>query len=345
MPGPFLDSFLPGGAIQQAMSGPPTLAAGPSKGGTWPSVYKFYRAEFDSIQPFDDGLVLRFPPSAIQGGRPIRSQVTMDLGGEPGIIEGGLGIGRYSISGSHGVGLNGPQVMSEDGVLAGGMAARTALVRYFETYATENKNRGQRGELLLRMLLSMYDGGPTEFQDETWWVQPESVPQDNRTAARPLEWSWSLGFLMIKRIADDEDQALDDAPLGDLAPAKIQSGLADLGTRIDKAKKTLAKSDVGGMLDKLKKLGAAGLALKNTITTDLATLQRNATTVTNVARGLSTTAVDILAATKSTIANVRGINQNNLRGIAMDARFLAGQATRAGQAVSNRGISSLGGPR
>jgi phage baseplate assembly protein W len=170
-------------------------------------------AEAD-LQGISPSVLLRIPPSNLRISQPIRAEVSIDLLGYITVAQGGMGLRRWTISGTHGVGkgkyLNGAKsdtslisaASSGEFVMSGGFAVRQALASLFEAWATANEKRRIEKKIPMRMKFSVLGGTFSEFQNEEWWIQPDGLPEDSRSASRPMAWDWSLSFIALQRIEE-----------------------------------------------------------------------------------------------------------------------------------------------
>lgn len=167
------------------------------QGGANPSLAS--AADLGGVEP---QVALRIPPSNMRISSPIRAELSLDLLGGVTAAQGGMGLRRWSMGGTHGVGL-GPEMVSKaangEVTMAKGYAVRLALATFFEAWATANEKRRKEQRPMLRMLFAIRGGTLTEFQNEEWWIQPDGLPEETRSAGRPLAWDWSLSFVALAR--------------------------------------------------------------------------------------------------------------------------------------------------
>lgn len=310
-----------------------TPAQGDRKDG--PAWYRF--AIWDQDREIR-GVRLRIPPKSIEIRQAIRSQVSQDLGGEPAVLEGGLGLSRWSMNGTHGSGMDGTLFVGPEGEVAGGLAARNALRDLFVTYATENSALSASGKPLHRLVMEILGGGPSEVKLERWWIQPDTVPLDQRSDDRPLAWSWSLGFWGLKRM-DHRDigaPAPDPAgyPLRDLASTSKK--LADVEVKLAavvQQAKTVAATKPGlwqrikGIITKIRDLVGKVRSLRAMIATVLDGAKGYARMVIDLARTVSSAATGILRDIKHFISDIKDAVRYGLLDIRDDlrtTRYLAG---------------------
>jgi phage baseplate assembly protein W/nucleoid-associated protein YgaU len=210
-------------------------------------------AELGKVTP---QVALRIPPSSLRISAPIRAEVSMDLANGITVAHGGMGIRRWTLSGSHGVGL-GPKIVAQakNGgfAMSGGYAVRTALVEFFEAWVSANDKRKAEGKPLLRMLFAIRNGTLTEFQNEEWWIQPDSLPEESRSASKPLAWEWSLSFQALARRSKRESATSFDA----LMPASsraVEDAVEKASAAADKVIAKAQKSRLQYLLEKAKAL-------------------------------------------------------------------------------------------
>lgn len=281
-------------------------------------------------------VILRIPPASLECHHPIRSQVFLGLDDLPVVIEAGLGLARWTLSGSHGVG---PTVLYADGAQSAGFFARNQLQALFKGYAKENRRRSGSGEPLLRMVFAIRDGSVTEFVNTQWWIQPESLPTDSRTASRPMDWAWSLSFWALEEIRNPSSNA---SPQDALKPPSLDQ-LQRRGTGILDRLKTAAQ---GAFLTKdtslLGKLGA----LKADMTHLLhraQDLRRAAADTVNSVRDLTAGVVGQANAILGEVNRMPGLNGNPALGrLLMDTRRWGGSLQRHLTALE-QGRSPRGG--
>lgn len=212
--------------------------------------------DFNGVDTF---IALRIPPSSMRISSPIRADISIDLLGDITVAPGGMGLRRWSLGGSHGVGL-GPEMLktAADGgfTMAGGYSVRQALANFFETWVTENEKRRKEQRPLLRLLFAVRGGTLTEFQNEEWWIQPDGLPEDSRSAARPLSWEWSLSFLAIQRKTDDLQASSWNGLAGVLMPPSARAVLDKIDGNpfiaLDNVIETAQKAKQNDILAKLK---------------------------------------------------------------------------------------------
>jgi hypothetical protein len=132
------------------------------------------------------------PPQSVQIRRSIRADVMKDLGAGISVISGGEGIGRIQVQGTYGVG---PQLDPTYPTL--GRNARDAMVQFFQAFMDANDERGKVGKPALSMLFEMVGGRWSEPDFESYYVWPETLPADSRSAGRPHSWEWSASLLLL----------------------------------------------------------------------------------------------------------------------------------------------------
>lgn len=204
----------------------------------------------------DTKVLLRIPPSNLRISVPIRAQVDLDLLGGITAAQGGLGLRRWTISGTHGAGTS-PKLIRQaaDGTptMSSGYMARNAINTLFETWATQNEKLRRENKPTLRLLFAVRGGSLSEFQNEEWWIQPDSLPEDSRSAGRPHAWDWSLSFMALMRMTEQDLNFTTDS----LIPPSLQDVINKNDEAIAKLNKAIAKAQTAqkkGLLDNLRSI-------------------------------------------------------------------------------------------
>jgi hypothetical protein len=272
-------------------------------------------------------VILRIPPANLEVRQPIRSQIWKGFDHQPVVIEAGLGIAHWTLSGSHGVG---PTMLYSNGAESAGFHVRNQLQQLFLGYAKENVRRSGSGEPLLRMVFAIRDGSVTEFVNLQWWIQPESLPTDTRTAARPFEWAWSLAFWALDEIPGMDAKP---APADALAPPSVDQ----------------IQSKGKGLLGSLKaEIQSAFVSKDTSLLGRLVTLQQGLHTLVARAQDLRRAAVETVNSVRDMTAGVirqvdailREVNRiPGLRGNPTLGRLL--MDTRRWGGAINRHINAL----
>lgn len=152
-------------------------------------------------------VAFRLPPTQVQIARTSRHEVVKDLSGAVAIIHGGEGIGRITMSGSHGVGAWNPDPSTGNAQPSYGKARRDLFVAFFDSWNRANDALARNGQELNQMVLSITGGKWSEPNLEEYFVWPQGFPVDQRGAARPNSWEWTLDFLLLapKSIGSKDD--------------------------------------------------------------------------------------------------------------------------------------------
>ncbi len=300
-------------------------------------------------------VTLRFPPGSIHFRQPLRRQIALDLGNQAVVTEYGKGLASWALSGTHGSGWQAITDSADgSGPVTAGKAARDALLDLFEDYARQNAKRGEKGEPLLNMHLAITGGGPSEFKNEEWIVSPGEFPEDIRTNARPMGWDWSIHLIGLKRLGDESADGGSKDALTDPG-SLLRAAKDELGRNaglLDGLRGAWSMPPNASMLDRIKGLVTQAQALKNAISTDLATIRDTATSITTTARGLAQAARGTMYAVKDAVADVRAITAADLTGIAkakQDTRAICGDLVVAAgaaqvavlQVLQGRGLGRL----
>lgn len=277
-------------------------------------------------------IALRLPPSAYHRDRPVRSEVTLDLAGETVVFDGGLGLARCSLRGTHGVGIPTPDLakifgkepakLATEGDSAGFLMSQ-AMTGFFEGWAATNKQRVQDGKSPFRLAFSISNGSWTEYRSYLRWIVPLNIPTDERNSARPLEWAWAmswwdLGDMPVKKAGPDSatpDSALVLAGKAQALLTKLQAAQSGLGVR-----------NLTGILGDVKN-AANQLGV---IRGQLEGIRRDALgvvlSVTDTVRQVSSSATGILNAINPQTFGDEVLQ--NLRSTALDTRLFAGEVRR-----------------
>lgn len=154
---------------------------------------------------------LRLAPQALTIETGYRADFGLDLNGDPVIAEAGFGPGRWTIRGNYGVGSQGLKTLannSDQGMITLGLDNRLAILAVLQNYADTNAFNLTYGKPLLKLVFKVLSGGPSEFKNQVWWILPLGMPTDERSATRPLDWSYSMTFWALKRV-DQQVSATD----------------------------------------------------------------------------------------------------------------------------------------
>ncbi|MBI3131475.1 MAG: hypothetical protein HYZ13_09130 [Acidobacteria bacterium] len=248
-------------------------------------------------------VILRIPPSHLERHHPIRAQVFQGLDGLPVVVEAGLGLARWTLSGSHGVG---PTLLLPDGAQASGLHSRNQLESLFTGYARENRRRSGQGEPLLRMVFAIRDGSLTEFVNRQWWIQPESLPVDLRNASRPREWAWSLAFWALEELPPAGSKPAAKDALTPPSAAQIEKkGQGLLAKLKDEIKAAFAAKDTS-LLGRLRALQKG----MRTLIRRAQDLRRATTRIVNSVRDLTVGVVKQVNALLGEVNRLPGLRGN-----------------------------------
>lgn len=175
----------------------------------------------------DGYLALALPPQSVRIQRSLRAEVAMDVASGITVTAGSEGLGRISLSGTHGVGKSRDFSMPSDG-----LRRREALVAFFDAWVKANDRRARTAKELLRIRFDIVDGKWSNPINESYVVWPDAYPTDSRGVSRPHAWDWDLELTILATMRT--------VPLPD--PLKVANPAAT-------AKK------LGWLADKLEKLG------------------------------------------------------------------------------------------
>lgn len=253
-----------------------------------------YPGEFGGIEP---GVLLRIPPNNLRISSPIRADVSLDILGGITVAPGGMGLRRWTISGTHGVGL-GPKVIKQaaDGTLAmsAGYACRQALASFFETWAVENEKRRKEQKPLLRLLFAIRNGNLTEFQNEEWWIQPDGLPEESRNASRPLAWDWSMSFIAMQRFKEGLARSTGADPIMPSDITQVQENITSAEAATDSIVSGAKKSGWKAMLDKAKEVKTQLQNIKTKVSSAVYLYHSTVSEVAGYIRSCATTCQEML---------------------------------------------------
>ncbi len=274
-------------------------------------------------------IALRLPPSAYNYEPVYRSDVSLDMAGEVVVFDGGAGIGRCSIRGQHGVGMPTAELARLFGKdvkatrESAGYLIMTALERWFEDWIATNRARYADGKDGLRLAFCIRDGSWTEWSNRTRWIMPITLPTHERSAARPLDWGYSISWWDLGPMKP-KTKASDPAKPG--GPASLISKAQSLKDRAQALVAPLTSRSLGS-------LGQQAQALANglgDLRGSLDALRRDAI---GVVQGVRDTAAQIAGNASGILAAVNPSTFGDsllaeVRGVALDSRLLAGEAMR-----------------
>lgn len=192
-------------SISNALAGQAGGSSGPFPNAKW-SIEIW--DENGPMKGSDMAYSFRWPPTSWNWEQGIRADVSMDLLGKPSIMHLGPGLGRMSFQGSHGVGY------SQDGSQSQGYQNRASLKRVFLSFVTLVSEAQAKQVPLPKMVLAIRSGGGTEYRNLEEHVWPIGFPTEERDAARPLEWRYSLSFWVLGKPQEREQEK---TPGGDFA--------------------------------------------------------------------------------------------------------------------------------
>ena len=258
-------------------------------------------------------IAFRMPPQALQIERTIRADVLKDISRGVTIVQGGEGLGRIVIQGTHGVG---PLVdLSQP---SSGRDARESIVAFFQAFVNANDLRGANGQPGLQMVFMMVNGSWSNPESEGYFVWPDSFPKDSRSAARPHAWDWSLSMILLGTVAIR-------VPADHLAvqnPAQLAKKLEGLAGKIQLAmdgykryKKTMQS---------LKDLKNSMAAIKDRIQSFRTGALDEIYEITDLVRGSAQIGRQIMQSMD--LSTFNNDVENAIRGAVYEARELGGQA-------------------
>ena len=270
---------------------------------------------------------LRFAPQNVEIQRPMRIQVSQDLGRNAVTVQDGLGIAKWSLSGTHGAGVNPSGIVANPtyGQLSAGLDARYRLLDLFESFANLNVAQAQGGGALYSMILTIHGGGPAEMSWDQWEIMPEEAPRDRRNVSGPLAWNWSLSFWGIKHlVADDPD--------GPRADWVIQDELAVTSKALAQATKKLnILQQFSQYARQIQQFVSQVQGLTNAITSAVAQSEDIANGVLNLALLVSQTASSLLTSMKTSFTNEKDYVSSEARSFrdsVIQIKLLAGALAR-----------------
>ena len=272
---------------------------------------------------------LRIPPQNVDVQRPIRSQVSQDLGLNPVVVQDGLGLPRWTLSGTHGAGVSHSQIQTLDvyGQVSAGLAARYKLLNLFELFATQNRTLIQGGDAPNVMLMTVYGGGPAEMPWDQWEIMPEEAPRDRRSSASPLAWNWSLSFWGLKHVSETSSDINKDF----LSQAILSSSASSLSASASTVKTASLLSQFRTWALSIQSFVSKVTSLASAITSSVAEAEDIANGVLNLALLVSQTASSLLTSLESsftTEADYISSEARSLRTAILDIKLTAGTVAR-----------------
>jgi len=293
---------------------------------------------------------LRIPPQNLDIQRPIRSQVSQDLAGNAVVVQAGVGLARWTLAGTHGSGLNPAgikeaqashaAVVDKYGQLSAGLAARYALLEFFEDFAKTNFDRINQGKEPYTMVLTIHGGGPAEMPWDSWEIMPDELPRDRRDQGAPLAWNWSLSFWgLVHRSSPNSARATNYLP----QITYIGAAMA-LPPLID-ALSVLAQ--LRNLARQIKQFVSQVQAFKTAILAAVHEVEDIVNGVLNLALLVSQTASSLLSGLKGAFADEKDFVKGEARQIrdaVMAIKILAGAVARAAQMPADRLTASTSYP-
>lgn len=306
-----------------------------------PGFWRFWIANVDLSLWNGREVTLRIPPQNVETHRPIRAQVNQDLSRNPVVIVDGMGLVRWTLSGTHGAGVNGILVSTGRGQVSGGLRARYDLLDLFQGWAEENVERARRGEPLLKLMLTISEGGPSELPFEEWEILPDEAPRDRRSSGAPMAWNWSLSFwgladLTVAKPGSSRDFLTQDQ--GD-ALKKADAGLAKVEADLSKPS-TLARLGKA-VAEKVRSFLRLVRSVRSAIKSALDQAKRLTQGLGDLALALAQESVGLLADVQTFFRDerdyVRGFARE-LRDNIRAARYIAGNLARASRRPWDRSM-------
>ncbi len=305
-----------------------------SKAGTAPKLASYLIRSVDEAGKEVNKVAFLMPPQSLNAVRPWRGQATVDAAGKVSALDGGPGLGRWSINGTHGVwGPMGPDNKNRDAEKTLGLAAAEDVQAFFVDFAAANQKRLQENKAALRLQFLITGGGPSELQYRLLWIQPESAPSWTRSNANPMAWDWDWSFLVLGE--ETKDPAKKDPVGGPLAgtAASIAQKADALSSALDKlGLKPWDKNK--GLFANLQTMVQNVKAIRSKAQAALAQGKVFVQGITDQAHALAQAATGILYDTRNAIRDVRAVTGSNIADIrkaARDAQRLAGEIKRAAQ--------------
>lgn len=257
-------------------------------------------ASDDALRGVKQIVVFRLAPNNISFSQPVRSDVALDLLGNPVVVDGGLGLGQCTIRGSYGVGGTMDPAYSSPG-----FANMREVREFFVNWAALNKARALDGLVPLRLVFSIRNGTWSEWRLLQWWAVPTSLPTEERTAGRPHEWSYSCSFWCLDMIHAYAKDTLPAAPTPSTVSRnllRLQTALAGRRKITDRAK-DLA-NDLATLQSAVSRLRSRAIAEVRGVTD---TVRRAALAVNGILVSLnpSTFREDVNEAYRGTLIDVR----------------------------------------
>ncbi len=261
-------------------------------------------AKAADLQGATPSVVFRLAPNSISFSQPFRADVSLDLQGEPVVVDGGLGIARCTIRGNYGVG--GPFDPKKE---SPGFSNMRQVREFFLGWVALNRDRALNNLPLLRLVFAVRNGVWSEWRLWQWWAIPTELPTEERSAGRPFDWSYSASFWCLEMLPKAPAETLPSPPSSTKAAEKV-SGLQAL---------------LAGYRDITQ--NAANLATQlSTLQTSLTNLRQQAISevrgVSDTIRLAASSANGIMAATNPT--SFRQDVQESYRGTLRDTRKALG---------------------
>ena len=306
-----------------------------------PSFWKFTVTTSEGEEV--NSVILRIPPQSMEVTRPIRAQVSQDLGGNAVVVQDGLGIPKWTLSGTHGAGVNAAALIPGDaaarniadkyGTLSAGLNARYALLDLFEDFAKANQGIVKADASPQKMLLTIYGGGPAEVPWDQWEIMPEEAPRDRRNNAQPLAWNWSLSFWGITHMAFSGLQANRSEFLAiDVTDADVEA-LESCSVALTKWDKFLALiKDAVAFVRTIKRLINTVRRFINEIIAGIKSAVDFAKSIVNLGLSIVQMVSSALTALKDAFVNAKDFWKGEVRAFRdalLSIRLLVGKTARA----------------
>ena len=96
-----------------------------------------------------------------------------------------------------------------------GLKYRNLFRDYFKAFTDANDERGKQGLPLLQLMFRIFNGKWSNQSNESYYVWPESFPQDSRSAGKPHAWDWTLSLQILAEggkttsVKDSSDAVID----------------------------------------------------------------------------------------------------------------------------------------
>ena len=266
-----------------------------------------------------ESFALRLAPTSLERTNPVRGQVTQDFNGDISELDGGLGVSRMQLSGTHGVGPLTDEALAKTGGDSAGLKSLRDFHAFFVNWAEKNAARRSAGQALTRLKFSILGGGPTELTWSEWWIRPESIPSWTRSASNPLAWDWSMSFFLLGQVQDKVNRKATKAK----GPTSFLDRIFGGALKPWDPNKSLIQN--------VQAMRTNAMVIQRTIQTYQSTAAGYVTGMSSAIRGLALSGNAVLRDTRSNVADVRGSVDSDrmaVRDGARNARYLAGSLRR-----------------